>query len=135
MRMLKHKGKKKKIQSSSGSTTNTKRPIFSFHCMCKGTGYSLECCDSSERSAFSAFLFTISQMTWQEIQNASRHGLGSETISRKSIKQDSILKSTPDDARILAIRYNAKKPVIGYRDGEIFHVICLDHNFSVYQHS
>ncbi len=115
-------------------SSNARRPVFSLHYMRTATGFSLDCCNDGERSAFSSFLLKFSQLTWQQVQNAPRHGLGSEKISWDSIKEKGVLSGVPEDATILAIRYNGKKPLIGYRDGEVLHVICLDHNFSVYRH-
>jgi hypothetical protein len=68
-----------------------------------------------------------------DIKFAPRHGLGTEKIARSSIKAP-IPDRVTDDAEFLALRYNGKHPMIGFRDGRIFYVIILDHNFSAYRH-
>jgi len=78
-------------------------------------------------------LFLLSQTVWREIRNAPKHGIGSETINRAAIKP-SLPKTIPDDTAIIALRYNGKKPMVGYRQGRIFYVLFLDHDFSVYNH-
>ena len=97
------------------------------------TGFSVNCCDKNERSALAKKLFQLSQTIWREIRNAPRHGIGTETIDRASIKP-ALPFSIPEDTAILALRYNGKKPMIGYRQDRIFYVLFLDHNFSVYSH-
>lgn len=104
-------------------------PIFSFEFMSAGNGYSVDCCNHEHRSALASRLFRLSQMTWMQIKQAPRHGLGTEKIARASIPQ----KAT-EDADLLAFRYNGMSPMIGYRDGRTFHVLFLDHTMDVYDH-
>jgi len=73
-------------------------------------------------------------MTWYQIQQAPRHGLGSEKIeydSIKSTKPDIVTK----DSTILALRFSGKKPFVGIRDGSLFHIIWIDNKFNLYKHN
>jgi len=108
-------------------------PIFSFEYMTDGTGYSVNCCDSDNRSALASKMFILSRMTWMQIRLAHRHGLGSEKISRSSVTAPLPSKLT-DEVEILAIRYNGKRPMIGFREGRVFNILLIDHDFSAYDH-
>lgn len=108
-------------------------PIFAFDKMQDGSGYSVNCCDQGHQAAALRKIFTLSKMTWNEIQNAPRHGLGTEKIARKAIKA-AIPIDVTEDVTFLALRYNGKAPMVGYRDGRTFHVLYLDHTFTVYDH-
>jgi hypothetical protein len=97
-------------------------PVFSFEHMRDGNGYSIECCSDDHRSALASKLFKLTRLTWMEIKNAPRHGLGLETIDRNSIRP-SLPAAATADVRIIAIRYNGMHPMVGFRDGRIFHVL------------
>jgi len=42
--------------------------------------------------------------------------------------------SITDDVTIWAIRFAGMNPMVGYKRGDVFHIVWLDHNFSVYEH-
>lgn len=108
-------------------------PIFSFEKMVDGSGYSINCCESNDQSALAKRLFLLSRSSWREIVNAPRHGIGSEKIERSSISA-AIPDNVTEDVTFIAIRFHGKKPMVGYRDGRVFHVIWIDRDFSVYKH-
>ena len=107
-------------------------PIFCLRYMRKG--YCLEDCSEEERAAFASTLYRLSQLTWAEIKTSPRHGMGTEKIDKSSIKGDST-NHLSEDVTLLAIRFSGLKPMVGYRDGAIFHIIWLDYNFTLYKHS
>jgi len=108
-------------------------PIFSFEYMLEGSGYSVACCDKDHKAALMSRLFKLSQMNWQQIRLADRLGLGSEKIARDSLKPP-IPKRVTEDADFLALRYNGKHPMVGFRDGRTFNVLFIDHTMDVYPH-
>ena len=108
-------------------------PIFSFEFMPVGGGYSVDCCQEDHRAALAARLFKLSQMTWLQIRQAPRHGLGTEKIARSSLNP-AIPNKISDDVEFLALRYNGMHPMVGFRDGRIFHVVFIDHSMDVYPH-
>lgn len=79
----------KQIKAAIVSEPNAEQspPIFDLSRMRKG--YDLTECDSEEKVAFADTLFNLSQLTWSQIKNAPRHGLGSEKIGKESIVGDS----------------------------------------------
>lgn len=108
-------------------------PIFSFEYMADGGGYSVNCCDRDHRAALAARLFLLSRVTWMQIQQSQRHGIGSEKIARNNIKPPIPAKVT-EDASLLALRYNGLCPMVGFRDGRTFNVLFIDHSMDVYPH-
>jgi hypothetical protein len=114
-------------------STNDQKPVFSFEYMQDGSGYSVNCCEAEDRAQLSARLFQITQLTWMEINQAGRHGMGTEIIPRDKIEAK-IPSAVSDDTRLLAFRYNGKRPMVGYRDGRMFYILWLDWNFTLYPH-
>jgi hypothetical protein len=72
-------------------------------------------------------------MTWLQIKQAPRHGLGTEKIARNAIRRPIPTKVT-EDVDLLALRYNGMTPMVGYRDGRTFYILFLDHTMDVYDH-
>lgn len=106
------------------------RPVFSLKC---DGDYCLVHCDKNDMAAFADQIHRLSSLTWQQLKAAPRHGLGYEKIERHSL-QVPVPISVPEDATIIAFRFSGKKPMVGYRDKNTFHVLWLDRNFSVYKH-
>jgi hypothetical protein len=119
----------------AGATENadTMPPIFAFEKMQDGSGYSINCCNAEHQSAALKKMFLLSKMTWREITQAPRHGLGTEKLERGAIKA-AIPVNITEDVTFLALRYHGKAPMVGYRDGRIFHLVFLDHDFTLYAH-
>lgn len=112
---------------------NDLKPLFSFEKMPERSGYSVDCCSSQEGAQVVGRMFKLGTMTWGQINQSGRHALGTEKIARSDI-QVPIPPSVTKDATLLAFRYNGKKPMVGYREGRIFHVLWIDHNFTLYRH-
>jgi len=106
-------------------------PIFCLHYL-KGD-YCLSACEQSEKAAFAEKLHQLSKLTWAEICQAHRHGMGFEKITRDQLRC-SIPPHISTDVNILAFRFCGKAPMLGYRDGRTFHVLALDRNFTAYPH-
>lgn len=88
-------------------------------------------CTKDEQAAFANRIREMTQMTWAQIKQAPRHGLGHEKIAQLKHKLPS---GAPDDAHALAFRFDGKKPMVGFRDGNIFYVVWFDRDFSLYNH-
>jgi hypothetical protein len=106
-------------------------PLFSLADM--QAGYCVSDCDREHQAGFAVALWERSKMTWLEITLAPRHGLGIEQINRTALKQPIPRKITPD-VDFIALRFHGNAPMVGYRDGRIFHILWLDHDLSVYDH-
>lgn len=106
-------------------------PVFCFKYLHKD--YHLDKCTDEEKRKLIEKIVKISSMTWEQLQFAPKHGLGSEKISPGSIriKADSFSEEVNT---LLAFRFDALKPFVGFRDGFIFYVFYIDRDFTLYDH-
>lgn len=91
-------------------------------------------CNESELAALLQQLGRLSLLSWQEVQLAPRHGLGSEKIARTSIAAPIPPAVTEDVKFFLSLRFQGKKPFVGFRNGYVFHVLWIENRFRVYAH-
>lgn len=124
-------GAKIQTHASAEDLSQQNPPAFSLRYL-RGD-YCLSKCEKDEKAAFADTLHRLSQMTWQQIFQAGRHGLGFEKIARSSIKSG-VPPEISEDVNFLAFRFCAKAPMVGYRDGSVFYVLWLDRAFSLYDH-
>jgi len=95
-------------------------------------GFRVSDCQPADKAAFAERLQAWGMMTWAQIMQAPREGLGTETIDRTSLQETPPNHVTPD-VRLLAMRFGRGARVIGYRDDEILHIIWIDPNHKVYR--
>jgi hypothetical protein len=120
------------IQQPEVRYNNIDYPIFCFKHLHKD--YSLSKCEDSEKKNFVSQLVLLSSHTWNDIQLAPKHGLGSEKINLSSIKASLPVSFTEEVKHLLAFRFDGKKAFVGFRSGFIFHIFYLDRDFTLYQH-
>jgi hypothetical protein len=129
--------KQEKGKKFSPSSENQKispeqqKPIFSLYYLQKS--HCLSDCDREQKSAFADTLHKLSQLTWNQIISSPRHGAGCERIAQDAIRVP-IPSHLQSDVNLLAFRFCAKAPMVGYREGNIFHVVWLDRAFTLYDH-
>lgn len=109
-------------------------PAFSFEKMQDGSGHSFNCCEDEDQLYLAKRIFMLSRIPWKQIRGASRQGMGSEEISRGAIKHAVPASVTEDVGFFHSLHYVGKKRFVGYRVGQIFYVLWVDHNFKVYSH-
>lgn len=127
----KAKGIIKPTVPQNNLSSQQRRPIFSFHSIAKD--YCISKCTPQEKASLADTLRKMSELTWAQLTIAPKHGLGYEKIRRNAIKT-SIPNSVTQDVNFLAFRFHDKAPMVGYREREIFHILWLDRNFSLYNH-
>ena len=110
---------------------NRAHPVFSFVYM--QDTYHFSKCSQSDQSAFTGKLIELSHLTWQDIELASRHGCGKEIIARSAIKV-SVPNCVKEDTNLIALRFSGKKPMVGFRERNVFHVLWIDRDFTLYNH-
>jgi len=105
--------------------------IFSLRHLQKN--YCFSACQPEEKQALAESFFKRRDMTWLSISKEPKHGLGFEKINRKSlnVKVPSIV---PEDANILSFRFKGKAPMVGYKENNLFYILWLDRDFTVYPH-
>ena len=95
------------------------------HCLSK--------CTTEEKAAFADRIHEMSQLTWQQLSQAHRHKQGFEPIDRSAIK-GTFPSVLTQDVTILAFRFSGMAPMVGFRTGEVFHVVWFDRAFNLYKH-
>ncbi|MFZ5959809.1 hypothetical protein ACOXVJ_20100 [Pseudomonas knackmussii] len=135
MKRLKERGPKSssllKERAAPAESPEQKPPLFSFEFM--QPAYCVSECTADERGQVLSKMRTLSQMTWQQIKQAPRHGLGFEIIGRDSFKAAIPTFLTPE-INLISFRAIGMAPMVGYRDGRIFHILWIDRDFTVYDH-
>lgn len=125
------KGQHFKPPAVSEENADQRPPIFCLRWLHSEWG--LAQCTIEEKAAFADTLYRLSQLTWLEIKNLGRHANGTEKIPHNQIKAGKPTHLT-DDVPLLAFRFCAKAPMVGYRDGAVFHILWLDRAFKLYKH-
>lgn len=114
-----------KERSDSGSVpAQQRKPLFSFQFL--DARYCISCCEKDDKAALADQLRILGSKTWAELQQAPKHGIGCERIERNAIN-GSFPRHLENDKSVafLAFRFSGKKPMVGYRDDEVFHIIWL----------
>lgn len=127
----KEAGKQIQVHPSSDDLSQQNPPNFSLRYLRKD--YCISKCQQEEKAAFADTLHKLSQMTWQQIFQAGKHGMGFEKIARDGIKPG-IPPHIGEDVNLIAFRFYGKAPMVGYRDRATFYVLWLDRDFTLYDH-
>ena len=69
-----------------------------------------------------------------EITNLPKKGQGFEKIPRGQILAGIPAQITEDVTDFWAFRFHGKAPMVGYKSGEVFHVLWFDPDFTLYNH-
>lgn len=112
-------------------STDELSPVFCLHHL--ADGWRISDCERDDQAAFALTTEKLSRVTWRDIRNAHRHGVGAEKISRHALKAP-VPVGIDDDVQFLALRFSGKKPMVGFRSSRIFHVVWFDSRFSLYDH-
>jgi hypothetical protein len=113
------------------ASTQHLRPKFSLELLQKN--YCLSRCTQTEKIALIERLHELSQLTWQMIMQTDRHRQGCEKIDHKAIKT-ALPPFINSDMTLLAFRFYGKAPMVGFREAEVFFIVWLDRDFTLYRH-
>lgn len=108
-------------------------PIFSLERLQTGE-YCLQSLGQEGKASFAEAIFRRKDKKWKEIKQMPKHGLGFEKIDKSAIKAPIPKFITPDVESFLAFRFYGKRPMVGYRQYDVFYVLWFDGNFSLYDH-
>lgn len=120
-------------QRTSEVNYQTHHPIFSLQYLSTDHKFSFDSCNKDQKVKFADTLYKLSRLTWAQIQQTDRHALGTEKISRASIKPP-IPSHITEDVNFLAFRFDDKAPIVGYRGNDVFHIIWIDRLYKLYDH-
>ncbi|MDH2123758.1 hypothetical protein N5J75_11170 [Pantoea brenneri] len=116
---------------ASSKEIDNSPPTFSLRYLQKD--FCVDCCEKNEKAALADRLFKLSKLSWADIRKADRHGLGTEKISRNSIKAP-IPHHVTEDVEFIAFRFCGKAPMVGYKLNSTFYILWLDRVFKLYDH-
>lgn len=86
------------------------------------------------KAAFAEQLQSLASMTWAEIKRSPRHAFGTEKmpVGKLSI---TLSGAYADLEHVLVFRYSGKLPMVGHRNGHIFHIFAIEREFGeLYDH-
>lgn len=116
---------------TSGST-NDVCPIFSLEHV-EGD-YCLSKCTTEEKASFADTLHKLGRQTWGVLKVRGRHKGGFEKIARHALGDRKYPPEVTDEVNMVAFRFCAMKPMVGYRVGRVFVILFLDRDFTLYDH-
>jgi hypothetical protein len=123
----------KVVKSLAPINYDLQPPVFSLEKIQPGK-YCLFNLDQANKAMFAYAIYRRKSLSWNEIKQAPKHGLGTEKISTNSITAAKPKFITEDLSDYLAFRYNGKQPMVGYRQRDVFFVLWFDHDFTLYNH-
>jgi hypothetical protein len=128
-----NKGKKLSLSGSSETVKvdySREKPIFCLRYV--DPSYCITLCNKDDKAAFAERIRKLSTMTWNQIINADRRGFGREKIARDSLPNPP--SSVSEDVTFIALRFSGMKPMVGYQQNEIFHILWFDRDYNLYEH-
>ena len=124
-----------KIRISQKETISIDEQTFTFSLEYVQKDYCFENLNKDEKLSVINSLFKRRDLTWREIRQSPRHGLGIEEIKRGSIRRGiPQVKFLSEDTVIHAMRFCGKKPMVGFRYERVFYILWFDRDFSLYEH-
>lgn len=80
-------------------------------------------------------IFKRRDLPWNEIEQGGRHQLGAEKIPCDQIKKMKPRFIKDDTKKYLVLRFSPdRKAMVGYRIKDVFYVLWLDKDFTLYKH-
>jgi hypothetical protein len=119
------------IKKTAEKSYDQRHPVFSLQYL--QSNHCISRCEMAEKAKFADTLRKLSQFTWLDLKLTGRHQLGYEKIEKNSLKVG-IPAHLTEDINIIAFRFDGKKSMVGYRINDIFYIVWVDRNFSVYKH-
>lgn len=128
-----YQGKKVKVSPEQLNTERSiEHPVFCFRYL--HNNFNLDNCSDEQKITLLKKLEKLSQLTWNQIQLAPKHGLGAEKIYTNSIHPSMPSFLSEDVSYLLAFRCFGLMPVLGHRNGPVLHLLYLDPSGKVYDH-
>lgn len=100
-----------------------------------GGKYCFTALSNEDKKQFAENIYKRKDIKWRDIKNLPKQGLGTEKIPKNQIKGSIPSYITEDMNDFLVFRFNGKKPMVGYREKNIFYVLWFDLDFTLYKHS
>lgn len=121
-----------RISAQAPPNYDDKPPIFSLEKLQEGK-HCLSKLVQEQKAAFADAIFRRKNLTWREIRNISRQGLGTERLPKNAIKAPIPPFITDETSTLLVFRFGDNR-MVGYRVHDVFYVLWFDYDFSLYDH-
>ncbi|EBR9315413.1 hypothetical protein ACOIPX_004710 [Salmonella enterica] len=118
-------------QQDEARLVDNSPPTFSFRYLQRG--YCIDSCERHEKAALADTLFRLSRLSWAQIRQAPRHGLGYEKVARNAIRA-AVPAHITEDVDLIAFRFCGRAPMVGYKLGGTFYIVWLDRVYTLYPH-
>lgn len=105
--------------------------LFSFY-HCQRGPHGFDTLSAADQRAVATMLYERRAVTWSEARAAPRHGLGFEKIPAHQLP--ALPAGLTADTTFLAMRFSGRKPLVGFRTGQVFHIVWFDGDFTLYDH-
>lgn len=117
--------------ADGGRAPETGYPLLCLRHLQSGWGF--EDATSDQCQAFLVKWAKRASLTWTELTQHAKHGLGSEKLPKSKIKP-SIPEHLETD-NYLVFRHEGNLPFMGFRSGDVFHVLWVESRYNdLYQH-
>lgn len=133
--MCRRRLKKKNVKPEISKKPEIDYPVFCFKHLQEVSFKG--CKDWKYMNDFIYRLSKLCQLSWNQILTTQKHGFGTENIPVEQIKVYLPPIISPDVKNLLVFRSNGdNRPFLGFRNGNIFHVIFIEANFGdIYNHN
>lgn len=119
---------KRIVPTEEGRPTDNLYPIFRITDLQRD--FCIRNCDQAQQAAFARALRDLSSLTWGQIKQAPRQGMGFERIYKINKK----VPSQAEKETLISFRVDGLSRLIGYRSQEVFHILWIDLRGDVYDH-
>lgn len=124
-------GNKVTAQDRTDVPAEQRHPVF---CLSQiDPNWCVSRCQKDDKAAFAETLRKLSRLSWAELAQTSRHGLGYEKLPQQQVRVRKPSNLSPD-TRLVAFRFNGLKAMVGHREGATYHILGLDYNRKMYKH-
>lgn len=97
-------------------------------------GFTVTDLNAEQQASFACALARRGAMTWRELLQAPRHGLGYEMLPVSSLKP-TVPEPFSDSPKVMVFRYHGKLPMAGVRVADTLHLLWLERRFGdLYDH-
>ena len=128
-------GTRIKGPETGGGSTDSEPPLFSLRHNVNRKGYMLIECEVREQAAFSEKLYELSQLSWVELRQRGHRQGGYEKIPHDQITAG-IPQHITEDVTLIVFRFNSDNGrIAGYREWDVFYIVWVDRNLTLYKHS
>lgn len=94
----------------------------------------LDPCSKEDLAALFKALARLCTISWKQINLSGRHQLGFEQIPVSQLKRSLPHVFSDDVDKVMVFRYSGKKAMAGHRRKNVFHLLFIDSDFSLYNH-